>query len=236
MLSEVNTTGSPLENEIVNIDKEYYLANNLNNEEDILYQKDAELDAEFSAGENYTDIYKLQFYNATESGGGGGGGGSTTQAPRLEQKLTEISTQARATAPIATERPCPLECGAGGGCVLRDAEEPVCLCPLGRGGLRCEKGQDTTLLCIPSAIPSVYPRDTGKNSRRLICMMAGCFRPDGFERASNFADAALTYQSRKSKQYHIASKRNICLGQVSSILTKRLNHILIFFSEKIRKN
>lgn len=135
---EVNTTGSPLENEIVNIDKEYYLANNLNNEEDILYQKDAELDAEFSAGENYTDIYKLQFYNATESGGGGGGG-STTQAPRLEQKLTEISTQARATAPIATERPCPLECGAGGGCVLRDAEEPACLCPLGRGGLRCEK-------------------------------------------------------------------------------------------------
>ncbi|XP_017773533.1 PREDICTED: pikachurin [Nicrophorus vespilloides] len=104
----------------------------LNNMEDVLYQKDAEFDAELSY-ENGTELYKLVFNNGTEG---------TTQGPRLEQKWTEATAEGRipATAPISTERPCPLDCGPGGGCTIRGSDlEPICLCPLGRGGDRCEK-------------------------------------------------------------------------------------------------
>lgn len=100
-------------------------------DEDILYQKDAVFDAEISIS-NYTDESVSQD-NTTEG---------TTQGPRLDQKVTEISGAPRATQPLVTERPCPLDCGPGGGCVIRDSSDPpACLCPLGRGGDRCEKGQ-----------------------------------------------------------------------------------------------
>ncbi|RZC36316.1 hypothetical protein BDFB_012357, partial [Asbolus verrucosus] len=101
-------------------------------EEDVLYQKDAVFDA-----------LELIFPNvSTETSNLTTSPSSTTQGPSLEQKLTEVSGAPRATLPISTERPCPLDCGPGGGCVVRNSnEEPACLCPLGRGGDRCEKGE-----------------------------------------------------------------------------------------------
>lgn len=100
---------------------------NIANDEDVLYQKDAVFDAEISIS-NYT-----YDDNVTES---------TTQGPRLEQKVTETSGAYRTTQPLATERPCPLDCGPGGGCIIKDnTNPPFCLCPLGRGGDRCEKGK-----------------------------------------------------------------------------------------------
>lgn len=67
----------------------------------------------------------------------------TTVGPRLEQKLTSDSSSVlKSTLPISTVRPCTLDCGPGGGCHVENDEEPAkCLCPLGRGGDRCEKGK-----------------------------------------------------------------------------------------------
>lgn len=67
----------------------------------------------------------------------------TTVGPRLEQKLTSVSSSIlKSTLPISTVRPCTLECGPGGGCHAERDEEPVkCLCPLGKGGEKCEKGR-----------------------------------------------------------------------------------------------
>lgn len=114
-VTETNTTASPETEKI-------------SNDEDVLYQKDAVFDAEISIS-NYTEDQQ----NITEG---------TTQGPRLDQKVTETSGAPRATQPLVTERPCPLDCGPGGGCVIRDSTSPPsCLCPLGRGGDRCEKGQ-----------------------------------------------------------------------------------------------
>lgn len=116
-VTELNTTASPFDIEEAN-------------SEDILYQKDAVFDAEISIS-NYTET-NISLHNTTES---------TTQEPRLYQKLTDISGAPRTTEPLVTERPCPLDCGPGGGCTIRDgSEQPSCLCPLGRGGERCEKG------------------------------------------------------------------------------------------------
>lgn len=99
------------------------------NEIDVLYQKDAVFDAHLSSINGSSEIILLQ--NANES---------TTQGPRLEQKLTDTSTLPKSTLPLATERPCPLDCGSGGGCVIGSSDNlPICLCPLGKGGSRCEK-------------------------------------------------------------------------------------------------
>lgn len=118
-ISELNTTSSPVE------------ASGTKNEEDILYQKDAVFDVEISLS-NYTES-NISLQNNVSEG--------TTQGPRLDQKLTEISGAPQATEPLSTERPCPLDCGPGGGCIIKDINEsPSCLCPLGRGGERCEKG------------------------------------------------------------------------------------------------
>lgn len=95
-----------------------------------MYQKDAIFDAQLTSFNESNDIALLENY--TES---------TTQGPRLEQKLTDLSGIPKVTLPLATERPCPLDCGVGGGCILENANNlPVCLCPLGKGGERCEKG------------------------------------------------------------------------------------------------
>lgn len=65
------------------------------------------------------------------------------QGPRLEQKLTSDGTGlTKVTQPISTVKPCPLDCGPGGGCSLEYGDEsPMCLCPLGKGGNRCREGE-----------------------------------------------------------------------------------------------
>lgn len=115
-ISELNSTATPPN------------FNTGNDIEDIIYQKDAVLDAEISLS-NYTDVNSTSS-NVTES---------TTQGPRLDQKRTENSEILKATEPLSTEKPCSLDCGPGGGCLMRDTGS-ACLCPLGRGGERCEKG------------------------------------------------------------------------------------------------
>lgn len=128
MISALNSTASPSDAEDPSN----------NSEEDILYQKDAVLDV-VEVGYPNTSSTEVLAQNDTMNDGGGD---KTTQGPSLEQKLTEVSGAPRATLPISTEKPCPLDCGPGGGCVVRYSDEqPVCLCPLGRGGDRCEKGK-----------------------------------------------------------------------------------------------
>lgn len=96
----------------------------------MLYQKDAVFDAQLTSVNDSGET--ILFQNITES---------TTQGPRLEQKLTDVSGVPKATLPLATERPCPFDCGPGGGCVIENSNNlPICLCPLGKGGERCEKG------------------------------------------------------------------------------------------------
>ncbi|XP_044264183.1 pikachurin [Tribolium madens] len=117
---EINSTASPATSDD--------LKSPIQEEEDVLYQKDAVFDALELISNVSTETSNLTSPS------------STTQGPSLEQKLTEISGVPRATLPISTERPCPLDCGPGGGCVVRNSnEEPACLCPLGRGGDRCEQ-------------------------------------------------------------------------------------------------
>lgn len=112
-----------------------------NSEEDILYQKDAVLDV-IEIGYSNTSSTETSAATAQNITSNEVGGDKTTQGPSLEQKLTEVSGAPRATLPISTEKPCPLDCGPGGGCVIRYSDEkPVCLCPLGRGGDQCEKGK-----------------------------------------------------------------------------------------------
>lgn len=127
----LNSTASPSDSED--------LANT--SEEDILYQKDAVLDI-IEVGYPNTSSTETSATTAQNVTSNEGGGDKTTQGPSLEQKLTEVSGAPRATLPISTEKPCPLDCGPGGGCIIRYSDEqPVCLCPLGRGGDRCEKGK-----------------------------------------------------------------------------------------------
>ncbi|KAJ8925428.1 hypothetical protein NQ315_009261, partial [Exocentrus adspersus] len=138
---EINSTASPPSLEDLK----------LNGIEDIIYQKDAVMDVLELALPNTTtpdsnDVphvvpnyittpsYRTVNYPAKIY---------TTQGPRLEQKLTSEGTPGapRATSPISTLKPCPLDCGPGGGCSLENSEgTPMCLCPLGRGGERC--GED----------------------------------------------------------------------------------------------
>lgn len=68
---------------------------------------------------------------------------SVFEGPRLEQKLTSDGMGLpKVTLPLSTSRPCPLDCGPGGGCSLEYSEEsPMCLCPLGKGGESCEEGK-----------------------------------------------------------------------------------------------
>lgn len=125
------------------------LTSNPNNNaiENIIYQKDAIIEAlEYSFPNNTSTLsnsdsneISQQINSTTVSPNRTN---YTTQGPRLEQKVTsEQNGEPRATMPISTERPCPLDCGPGGGCVFQEVElSPVCLCPLGRGGNVCEKG------------------------------------------------------------------------------------------------
>lgn len=110
-------------------------------EEDVLYQRDAVLDVLEAGYPNTTATLtsaETPPRNVTPSSDG------TTQGPGLEQKLTEVSGAPGATLPVSTEAPCPLDCGPGGGCSTTGGTTeggPRCLCPLGRGGDRCEEGE-----------------------------------------------------------------------------------------------
>lgn len=145
---ELNSTSSPLDDAAIN------------NEEDVLYQKDAIFDAELNFP-NYTDYYNSQLLvastNSTEYGGGGSTqnredppksiGDVAPSPPTIWQTSTASASflvAATSQTPNAsTARPCTTDCGPGGGCIIRgeDGEETAsCLCPLGKGGERCEKG------------------------------------------------------------------------------------------------
>ncbi|XP_060522277.1 pikachurin [Cylas formicarius] len=114
---------------------------------DIIYQKDAVMDAVESSFPNASgaargyDSNEIPQIDANSSALTAEKIIFTTVGPRLEQKLTsDGSNVLRVTLPISTARPCPLDCGPGGGC-RSDAEglPSKCLCPLGRGGDSCEK-------------------------------------------------------------------------------------------------
>ncbi|KAJ9583133.1 hypothetical protein L9F63_022525 [Diploptera punctata] len=120
----------------------------LEEEEDILYQKDASFSAELDtsndidSGNNMVASpsaeeieKKVQFV--------------TTQSPNLEQKVPgSTGSDGHTTESLhATDiTPCLLDCGAGGTCTVEpvDSGRPGlqrCQCPLGRGGNRCETGE-----------------------------------------------------------------------------------------------
>ncbi|CAH0550075.1 unnamed protein product [Brassicogethes aeneus] len=125
---EINSTASPLSLEELQSDTR----------EDVIYQKDAVMDAlEFSLSNATVDSNDVP--QAPPNGTP-----FTTQGPRLEQKLTSERgvTLPRATLPISTEKPCPLECGPGGGCALGADGVPTCLCPLGKGGPACQEDME----------------------------------------------------------------------------------------------
>ncbi|KAJ8884254.1 hypothetical protein PR048_016111 [Dryococelus australis] len=104
-------------------------------DEDILYQKDASFSAELeSAGLER----KVQFV--------------TTLSPNLEQKVPSSSGERQTTESLgmagSSPAPCSLDCGPAGVCL---AEPPAglqrCQCPLGRGGPLCASGKSPTLTC-----------------------------------------------------------------------------------------
>nr|CAI5864976.1 unnamed protein product [Callosobruchus analis] len=125
----------------------------LNSLEDILYQNDAVISA-VEVSPNNTDSNDIPQRESNEipnyisnlTTTAPSKANYTTQGPRLEQKATSDGIGlAKVTMPISISKqpkPCLLDCGPGGGCSLDEAEdEPVCLCPLGRGGEGCEEGE-----------------------------------------------------------------------------------------------
>jgi hypothetical protein len=116
-------------------------------EEDILYQKDASFSAELDTSGDVRGNSvlssptveevekKVQFL--------------TTQSPNLEQKVPgSTASDGHTTESLrATDMtPCVLDCGVGGSCTMDpvDSSRPGqqrCQCPLGRGGNRCEAGK-----------------------------------------------------------------------------------------------
>nr|CAH7733930.1 unnamed protein product [Callosobruchus chinensis] len=125
----------------------------LNSLEDILYQNDAVISA-VEVSPNISDSNEIPQQESNEipnytsnlTTTAPSKANYTTQGPRLEQKATsEGIGVAKVTMPITISKqqiPCLLDCGPGGGCSLDEAEEePMCLCPLGRGGERCEEGK-----------------------------------------------------------------------------------------------
>lgn len=122
-------------------------------EEDILYQKDASFSAELdTSGDVRGNIVlpsptsedtekKVQFV--------------TTQSPNLEQKVpssTGSNEQTTESLRVTDVVPCLLDCGVGGSCAMDavDSDRPGeqrCQCPLGRGGRHCQAGQLQKTIC-----------------------------------------------------------------------------------------
>ena len=107
-------------------------------EEDILYQKDASFSAELDTSNDLSVLpsptvedteKKVQFV--------------TTQSPNLEQKVpSSTGSDGHTTESLrATDvTPCLLDCGPGGACAV-DPGIQRCQCPLGRGGYHCDTGK-----------------------------------------------------------------------------------------------
>ncbi|KAL0278979.1 UNVERIFIED_CONTAM: hypothetical protein PYX00_000637 [Menopon gallinae] len=97
---------------------------------DILYQKDASISAELDTGDGGGVETSSPDADAKYS---------TTQSPNLEQKVPFRSgTQGYTESLRATDvSPCTLDCGIGGVCVV-EGNAQRCQCPLGRGGDSCE--------------------------------------------------------------------------------------------------
>jgi hypothetical protein len=116
-------------------------------EEDILYQKDASFSAELDTsgdvrGNNVLPSptveemeKKVQFV--------------TTQSPNLEQKVPSSTGSDEHTTESLRAMdmvPCLLDCGVGGSCTMDAVDSDRsgaqrCQCPLGRGGSHCQTGQ-----------------------------------------------------------------------------------------------
>jgi hypothetical protein len=116
-------------------------------EEDILYQKDASISAELDANSDVRGNSvmpspvveevekKVQFV--------------TTQSPNLEQKVpSSTGGDGHTTESLrATDMtPCLLDCGVGGTCITEPVDsgrpgQQRCQCPLGRGGSHCDLGK-----------------------------------------------------------------------------------------------
>ncbi|GJQ82652.1 hypothetical protein Trydic_g19669 [Trypoxylus dichotomus] len=136
--SELNSTTSPADQDPA-----------FNNDEDVLYQKDAIFDAELNFP-NYTDYYSSQLIlmatsNATEYSSTQKQHKSTSENAPISPTTAQSSISGNSTTVSSvtesTVRPCTLDCGPGGGCIIggEDGETATCLCPLGKGGERCEK-------------------------------------------------------------------------------------------------
>ncbi|CAG9821107.1 unnamed protein product [Phaedon cochleariae] len=130
---EINSTASPPSLEDLN----------LHGIKDILYQKDAVMDVlEFtiSNSTDSTDTNEIPQHPVNLTMPLSNKLVYTTQSPRLDQKLTsDGSVVWNVTKSLSTMKPCQLDCGPGGGCSLDNVEEtPMCLCPLGRGGDKCD--------------------------------------------------------------------------------------------------
>lgn len=116
-------------------------------EEDILYQKDASFSAELDTSGDVRGNSvlpsatveevekKVQFV--------------TTQSPNLEQKVPSSTADDEHTTEslrVTDVVPCLLDCGVGGSCTMdtvdsKNSGVQRCQCPLGRGGSHCETGQ-----------------------------------------------------------------------------------------------
>jgi hypothetical protein len=126
-------------------------------EEDILYQKDASFSAELDTSDDIRGnnvLYpamadevakKVQFL--------------MTQSPNLEQKVpgsTPSDGHTTESLRAADMAPCLLDCGVGGSCTLEpvDPSRPSqqhCRCPLWRGGKHCETGKFYNKCCYNRA-------------------------------------------------------------------------------------
>jgi hypothetical protein len=122
-------------------------------EEDIIYQKDASFSAELDTSGDVRgnsvispptvdDVEKkVQFL--------------TTQSPNLEQKVpgsTPSDGHTTESLRAADTTPCLLDCGVGGSCTSEPVDlsgpgQQRCQCPLGRGGNRCESGKYRKKCC-----------------------------------------------------------------------------------------
>lgn len=146
---ELNSTTSPAEQDMTG----------MNNDEDVLYQKDAIFDAELNFP-NYTDYYSGQIAalavaatNATDSDTAQKSTAPTVTVSAIHSPSSTVHEDSTAsqTPPASTPKPCTLDCGPGGGCVIggEDGTTETCLCPLGRGGDRCEKGKWNLICNLP---------------------------------------------------------------------------------------
>ncbi|XP_018328441.1 pikachurin [Agrilus planipennis] len=110
---ELNSTISPSESDIND--------NKLGN---VLYQKGAEVDIGLSVANG--TLYSNFTLNSTSV---------------VDSLTTDFeTTMPTPSSSTTTEHTCYLDCGPGGGCVLKEPYfQPTCLCPLGKGGDRCDK-------------------------------------------------------------------------------------------------